>query len=94
MDEEPERQGKPVLHYTETATEEQLRDSGEFADNEVVFTGDGTVFLYEAPANDDPLRGHRSTWEKTEDGTYERVYDYSGLDGDVYRRFKNDVADV
>lgn len=81
------RNGEVVCYYESKVTEDELRLSGDIGDNEVYFDGD-TVYLYEAPMEDDPGRGHYSVWVPSESGQYKQEDSISGDDGMCYERFK------
>lgn len=85
------RNGEPHCHYQETATRDELAQSGAIGDNEVVFDGD-TVYLYEAPSDDDPARGHFSEWQRQDNGQYTQTNGISGDDGMCYKRFNDAVT--
>lgn len=84
------RSGEPICYYKGEVSEEDLRVSGGLGDNEVHFDGD-TVYLYEAPAEDDPGRGHYSVWHKMDDGRYKQGDAISGDDGMCYDKFQENT---
>lgn len=82
------RSGYPHCHSKDTATKNQLEASAETGDNEIHIKGN-TIYLYEAPMEQDPGRGHYSVWEQVEGDTYKQVSDISGDDGMCYENFQN-----
>lgn len=72
---------------------EELQELNEIRDNEVVFDGD-VVYLYEAPAEDGPVRGHYSKWHKQDNGRYQQGDAFSGDDGMCYRWFQSAVGNL
>lgn len=83
------RSGYPELYqyHNSRVTKADFQNSAEIGDNEVHF-GEDYVYLYEAPAEDDPGRGHYSMWEKADEG-YRQVAGMSGDDGMIYDKFQN-----
>lgn len=84
------RRGKPLRFYDEVVTEEELRESGEIGDNELEIKEE-LAFLYEAPAKDDPGRGHFSKWKKVGENSFKCVKGISGDDGMCKRKFDQSV---
>lgn len=84
------RSGYPHCHSKETATENQLRASAETGDNDIIVTGN-TIYLYEAPMEDDPGRGYYSVWENVDENTYEQTQGISGDDGLCYEKFQDQI---
>jgi hypothetical protein len=80
------RSGEPVCYYKGEVSERELRESAEVGDNQVVFDDD-RVYLYEAPAEDDPGRGHFTVWNKKDDGRFKQGDAISGDDGMCYKKF-------
>lgn len=89
------RQGTAVVFYQdridESAFDAVTEDfDGEMQnDNEVKRKG-GKVYVYEAPMQDDPGRGHFSIWEPADTGTgFIQVEGISGDDGMIFEKFQN-----
>lgn len=88
------RKGYPFCFHNGPVPREKLEDSGDFKDNEVSFEAGGeTVYLYEAPAEDDTGRGHYSIWNHMGGGMYECEYAISGDDGSMYDNYQSDSKD-
>lgn len=84
------RRGRPVKFYDEKATKSELKEAATVGDNEVSVEGE-LIYLYEAPAEDDPARGHFSAWKETSDGMFEKQDAISGDDGMCYKKYKNKI---
>jgi hypothetical protein len=81
------RSGEPLRFYDEVATEQDLRETADIGDNQVYITKD-KIYVYEAPSEDDPARGHFSVWESTTEGVFKQVSGISGDDGMCYKKYK------
>lgn len=91
------RQGNPRCYYNEQVSLAQLKQSGRFEDNAVkFFDAERVAVLYEAPAEDDPARGHYSVWTaRGGKQTYRKVEDkcITGDDGMCFEKFKSATLD-
>lgn len=86
------RSGEPLVYYQHNSTvpKEEFQETEDVGDNEVQFGDDGLLFVYEAPAEDDPGRGHYSVWEEVDDGaSYDQIEGMSGDDGMMFEKFQN-----
>lgn len=83
------RKGTALVFYQDRVDEDAFDVTETAGDNEVKRDGE-TVYVYEAPQEDDKGRGHFSTWEPADSGTgYIQVDGISGDDGMIYEKFKN-----
>jgi len=81
------RSGSPIVFYQDTATDSDFEKVKNTGDNEIKRKG-GSVYVYEAPADDDTGRGHLSEWEQQDDESYTPVDKISGDDGMIYDKFQ------
>ena len=82
------RQGILNCYNEDKVRLDELVNSGNDLDNECYVDGD-TVYLYEAPIEQDSGRGYYSVWEHETEDVFTQVNAMSGDDGMIYERFEN-----
>lgn len=84
------RRGIVSLYSEDTASLDELKSAGQQLDNETHKDGD-TIYLYEAPVEQDPGRGYYSVWVRDGSHTYTQKEAMSGDDGMIYELFTDNI---
>jgi len=85
------RSGEPLVYYQHNSEvpKEEFQETEEVGDNEIKFSEE-YLYVYEAPSEDDPGRGHYSIWKEVNDGEfYKQESSMSGDDGMIFEKFQN-----